>query len=103
MYLGKLCEVGPSDDLYHAPAHPYTAALIDAVPEPDPDVPASDNALQGDLPSPIAPPSGCRFRTRCPRATERCAQEEPVLRPVATGNGAADHVVACHHPLIDVT
>jgi peptide/nickel transport system ATP-binding protein len=100
MYLGKLCEVGPADALYSAPAHPYTAALIDAVPEPDPDVPVSDTALAGELPSPLAPPSGCRFRTRCPRAQERCAVEEPVLRPVvADGAAAGDHVVACHFPL----
>jgi peptide/nickel transport system ATP-binding protein len=102
MYLGKLCEVGPADALYARPAHPYTAALIDAVPEPDPDVPASPDALQGDLPSPIAPPSGCRFRTRCPRATDRCAAEEPVLRPVGGDGDASGHVVACHFPLVDV-
>jgi peptide/nickel transport system ATP-binding protein len=100
MYLGKLCEVGPADALYSAPAHPYTAALIDAVPEPDPDVPVSDTALAGELPSPLAPPSGCRFRTRCPRAQERCAVEEPTLRPVvADGAPAGDHVAACHFPL----
>ncbi len=100
MYLGKLCEVGPADALYSAPAHPYTAALIDAVPEPDPDVAVSDTALAGELPSPLAPPSGCRFRTRCPRAQERCAVEEPVLRPVVVdGAPADDHVVACHFPL----
>jgi peptide/nickel transport system ATP-binding protein len=100
MYLGKLCEVGPADALYKAPHHPYTAALIEAVPEPDPDVPVSDTALAGELPSPLAPPSGCRFRTRCPRAQERCAVEEPVLRPVvADGATADDHVVACHFPL----
>jgi peptide/nickel transport system ATP-binding protein len=99
MYLGKLCEVGPADALYAAPAHPYTAALLDAVPEPDPDVPLSDESLSGDLPSPLAPPSGCRFRTRCPRAEERCAVEEPQLRPVADAAGA-EHVVACHFPLV---
>jgi peptide/nickel transport system ATP-binding protein len=100
MYLGKLCEVGPADALYSAPAHPYTAALIDAVPEPDPDAAVSDTALAGELPSPLAPPSGCRFRTRCPRAQERCAVEEPGLAPVAAdGDAARDHVVACHFPL----
>jgi peptide/nickel transport system ATP-binding protein len=100
MYLGKLCEVGPADALYAAPAHPYTAALIESVPEPDPDVPVSDTSLAGELPSPLAPPSGCRFRTRCPRAQERCAVEEPVLRRVvADGAPADDHVVACHFPL----
>jgi peptide/nickel transport system ATP-binding protein len=100
MYLGKLCEVGPADALYARPAHPYTAALIEAVPEPDPDTPVADTALEGDLPSPLAPPSGCRFRTRCPRARARCAEEEPMLRQVvADGDGA--HVVACHYPLVD--
>jgi peptide/nickel transport system ATP-binding protein len=97
MYLGKLCEVGPAEDLYAEPAHPYTAALLDAVPEPDPEAPESTSALEGDLPSPLDPPSGCRFRTRCPRAEQRCAAEEPQLRTVA-----GDHVVACHFPLVPV-
>jgi peptide/nickel transport system ATP-binding protein len=94
MYLGKICEVGPADDLYSAPAHPYTAALLAAVPEPDPGAPNMSVPLQGDVPSPVDPPSGCRFRTRCPRAQERCAAEEPLMRK--TG---ADHFVACHFPL----
>ena len=100
MYLGKLCEVGPADALYARPAHPYTAALIEAVPEPDPDTPVADTSLEGDLPSPLAPPSGCRFRTRCPRAQARCAEEEPMLRQVAA-DGDGGHVVACHFPLVD--
>jgi peptide/nickel transport system ATP-binding protein len=106
MYLGKLCEVGPADAMYAQPAHPYTAALIEAVPEPEPDTPIPPTALEGDLPSPLAPPSGCRFRTRCPRAQERCAREEPVLRHVLpkanTDNGedGPGHVVACHFPLV---
>ena len=91
MYLGKLCELGPSNDVYARPAHPYTRALMAAVPVPDPDVPLGDEVLHGDLPSPVSPPSGCRFRTRCAIATERCAVEEPVLRDVAPG-----HEVACH-------
>jgi peptide/nickel transport system ATP-binding protein len=99
MYLGKLCEVGPADSLYARPAHPYTAALIEAVPEPDPDIPIPLTALAGDLPSPLSPPSGCRFRTRCPRAQARCTDEEPILRRV-TADGV-DHVVACHYPLVD--
>jgi peptide/nickel transport system ATP-binding protein len=99
MYLGKLCEVGPADSLYARPAHPYTAALIESVPEPDPDIPIPLTALAGDLPSPLAPPSGCRFRTRCPRAQARCTDEEPILRRV-TADGV-DHVVACHYPLVD--
>ncbi len=95
MYLGKLCETGPSEQLYDNPAHPYTAALIASIPEPDPDAAPPGEALGGDLPSPIDPPSGCRFRTRCPRAEERCAQEEPQVREVAE-----NHHVSCHFPLV---
>src|SRR5699024_3170606 len=91
MYLGKLCEVATPDGLYRNPAHPYTKALLDAVPEPDPDVLPAGESLGGELPSPIAPPSGCRFRTRCPRAQQRCAEEEPQMREAAAG-----HHVACH-------
>ena len=99
MYLGKLCEVAGPDDLYTRPAHPYTAALLSAIPVPDPSATMKTPAsLQGELPSPLAPPSGCRFRTRCPRAEDRCAQEEPQLRPVLAGS---DHFVACHFPLIE--
>ncbi|HEX8804589.1 MAG TPA: oligopeptide/dipeptide ABC transporter ATP-binding protein [Acidimicrobiales bacterium] len=95
MYLGKLCEVGPPDRLYERPAHPYTAALLASIPIPDPAVvPDGDDLLEGDLPSPVAPPSGCRFRTRCPRAQDRCAVEEPQMRAVAGGR-----YVACHFPL----
>ena len=95
MYLGKLCEVGPPDDLYDHPAHPYTAALLSAIPEPDPARPAGDApVLVGEIPSPTNPPSGCRFRTRCPRAQERCAEEEPILAEHAPGQ-----YVACHFPL----
>jgi peptide/nickel transport system ATP-binding protein len=92
MYLGKLCETGPAEQLYEAPAHPYTTMLLAAVPEPDPDVPLGDEVLDGDLPSPLSPPSGCRFRTRCPLATDRCAEEEPSLREVAPGQQVACHV-----------
>ncbi|HEX6420870.1 MAG TPA: oligopeptide/dipeptide ABC transporter ATP-binding protein [Acidimicrobiales bacterium] len=96
MYLGKLCELADPDRMYAAPAHPYTAALLSAIPVPDPSVPASASGLvPGDLPSPLAPPSGCRFRTRCPRAEERCAREEPRIREVADGQ-----FVACHFPLV---
>jgi peptide/nickel transport system ATP-binding protein len=98
MYLGKLCEVAGPDDLYAQPAHPYTAALLSSIPVPDPNVEArAGMTLSGELPSPIAPPSGCRFRTRCPRAEERCANEEPQMRKVADG-----HFVACHFPLVEV-
>src|SRR5947209_9729079 len=94
MYLGKLCEVAGPDELYTRPAHPYTAALLSAIPVPDPSATMKTPAsLQGELPSPLAPPSGCRFRTRCPRAEDRCAREEPQLRPMLSGE---DHYVACH-------
>ena len=91
MYLGKIVEVADSDEIYAHPLHPYTQALIKAIPEPNPDVSQSDDLLTGDVPSPIDPPSGCRFHTRCPFATERCSTEEPQLRDV--GNG---HLCACH-------
>jgi peptide/nickel transport system ATP-binding protein len=95
MYLGRLCEVGPSEQLFARPAHPYTALLIEAIPVPDPDVRPVESVPQGEPPSPIAPPSGCRFRTRCPRADQRCRDEMPELRAVAPNQYAA-----CHHPLI---
>ncbi|MDQ1438415.1 MAG: peptide/nickel transport system ATP-binding protein [Acidimicrobiaceae bacterium] len=96
MYLGKLCEVAPSDGLYDAPTHPYTAALLASIPVPNPEVRpgVGGGTLSNDLPSPIDPPSGCRFRTRCPRAGQRCAEEEPVLRHCGD-----DHWVACHFPV----
>jgi len=94
MYLGKLCEVAPPEALYLHPAHPYTAALLAAVPDPDPETQVPSVPLVGDLPSPTDPPSGCRFRTRCPLAAERCAEEEPQMREVAPG-----HFVACHFAL----
>jgi peptide/nickel transport system ATP-binding protein len=101
MYLGKVCEVATPDRLYREPAHPYTAALLAAIPVPDPSTrDQASTGLAGELPSPIDPPSGCRFRTRCPRASERCAAEEPLLRPVL-GSDGTEHVVACHHPLVD--
>ena len=96
MYLGKICEVGSPDDLYNTPAHPYTAALLRSIPVPDPTVPpVQSGLLTGDLPSPIDPPAGCRFRTRCPLAQERCAMEEPQIRAVGE-----EHFVACHFPLL---
>jgi peptide/nickel transport system ATP-binding protein len=95
MYLGKLCEVAAPDELYATPTHPYTAALLSAIPVPDPTVdPASRGGVGGEIPSPLAPPSGCRFRTRCPFATEECASTEPEMREIRPG-----HFVACHHPL----
>ena len=98
MYLGKLCEVAEPDKLFSNAAHPYTALLLESIPEPDPAV-AIDVALEstGEIPSSIDPPSGCRFRTRCPQASERCTNEEPQMREVSAG-----HYVACHHPLVAV-
>ena len=96
MYLGRLCEVAPPDDLYDRPTHPYTAALIASIPVPNPEIRPGmvGRALTAELPSPLDPPSGCRFRTRCPRAQERCTDEEPVMREIAP-----NHFVACHFPL----
>jgi peptide/nickel transport system ATP-binding protein len=92
MYLGKLCEIGSADAIYERPAHPYTRALLESVPSLDRPIEAPH--LQGEVPSAIRPPSGCRFRGRCPLATEVCAAEEPVMRPIGP-----DRFVACHHPL----
>ncbi|MEI6736435.1 MAG: oligopeptide/dipeptide ABC transporter ATP-binding protein [Actinomycetes bacterium] len=95
MYLGKLCEIGPSDTLYDRPAHPYTDFLLGAALEADPELVQDHATLSGEPPSPLNPPSGCRFRTRCPFATDKCAAEEPKLRDVGPG-----HQVACHYPLV---
>jgi peptide/nickel transport system ATP-binding protein len=96
MYLGKLVEIGSSASIYARPAHPYTAGLLEAIPEPDPVVEQAKpaEAIKGELPSALDPPSGCRFRTRCPLAQEQCATEEPPLRSFGD-----DHLAACHFPL----
>jgi oligopeptide/dipeptide ABC transporter ATP-binding protein len=97
MYLGKLCEIGPARDIYRQPLHPYTLALLTSIPDPAPRAGrhGTRSVISGELPSPLNPPSGCRFRTRCPRAQERCAAQAPELRPL----GSDGHLVACHFPL----
>ena len=98
MYLGKLCEVSGSDALYESPAHPYTELLLNSSPIPDPDVALSTDLVeQGDVPSPIDPPTGCRFHTRCAYVSDRCIDEEPQMQKISD-----DHYVACRHPLASV-
>ncbi len=97
MYLGRIVELASCDDLFDGPRHPYTKALLSAVPSLDPEA-GRDRiriVLRGEVPSPSNPPSGCRFRTRCPVATARCAQEDPMLRDL--GASSTPHEVACHH------
>ncbi|TXL77100.1 ATP-binding cassette domain-containing protein [Vineibacter terrae] len=96
MYLGKICEIAPTDALYATPRHPYTATLLASVPSLTPKRRSAQPQMpRGETPSPLDVPSGCRFRTRCPAATERCAREEPQIRPI---DGSPGHFVACHHP-----
>jgi oligopeptide transport system ATP-binding protein len=97
MYLGKIVEISPAEELYERPVHPYTEALLSAVPIPDPDLSAQRKqiVLEGDVPSPISPPSGCRFHPRCRYATDICKTEEPPL----VRHGSLGHLAACHHPL----
>ncbi|MDH2428993.1 ABC transporter ATP-binding protein [Sphaerisporangium sp. TRM90804] len=93
MYLGKVCELAPSTVLVDHPAHPYTRALLSAIPRSGLDLPPSDHLITGEPPSPVTPPTGCRFRTRCPKAAPRCESEEPAMRAIDD-----DHWVACHFP-----
>ncbi len=97
MYLGRLVEVGPAQEIYDRAAHPYTAGLLEAIPVPNPEIARGKErgvAVRGELPSPVNPPSGCRFRTRCPRAQDKCAEVVPPLRPFGDG-----HLAACHFPM----
>ena len=101
MYLGKVAETAPVEDLWAHPRHPYTDALLSAVPVPDPDKSGQRQQiiLAGDVPSPISPPSGCRFHPRCPKAAPHCVQEDPALEPRLGDDG--DHLAACHYPVAD--
>ncbi len=92
MYLGRLCEVGDLRDVYANPLHPYTRALLAAVPVPDPHQRRTEPMPEGEIPNPVNPPSGCRFHPRCPLATDICSEQDPVMRELAPG-----HRVACHH------
>jgi peptide/nickel transport system ATP-binding protein len=94
MYLGKIVEIAPREQIFASPKHPYTKALLSAVPVPDPTVRRTPIILKGDVPSPINPPSGCRFHTRCPFVFDRCRTEEPELRQRAEGQWAACHLDA---------
>jgi len=94
MYAGKLVELGRTEVLFTEPAHPYSSALLSAVPVADPDAKRERGILQGEVPSPLRPPSGCRFHPRCWKATERCSQAEPQFREIGP-----EHFVACHYPL----
>ena len=94
MYLGKICEIGSSDTIYSLPAHPYTRVLLASAPEPASTVDVSESAIGDDMPSPINPPTGCRFRTRCPSAQAICEDKEPEMQQVGE-----DHFVACHFPV----
>ncbi len=97
MFLGCICEIGPSEEVYTKPLHPYSRFLLDSVPQPDPEQRKEDrDLLQGEIPSPLEPPSGCRFRTRCPYAKEICAQQRPEMKDY--GNG---HACACFFPLLE--
>ncbi len=95
MYLGKFCELADSERIYQAPAHPYTAGLMATIPEIGDKAIDNVQALAGEIPSPLNPPSGCRFRTRCPCAQEKCVADEPAFRDIEPG-----HQVACHFPLL---
>lgn len=91
MYSGKIVEIGYSDEVWENPLHPYTTALLSAVPNPNPDIKKEEKPIAGEVPSPISPPSGCRFHPRCPHVTEACRMEEPKMTEVTSG-----HYVACH-------
>ncbi len=94
MYAGKIVEIGRSDEVWERPLHPYTGALLDSVPDPDPDVRKERKPIAGEVPSPVNPPSGCRFHPRCPFATDLCRTQEPPIAEIIQ-----NHYAACHYPL----
>jgi peptide/nickel transport system ATP-binding protein len=98
MYLGKLCEVASADDLYRQPLHPYTNVLLASIPVPDPFAEERPIEIIGEPPSPVAPPNGCRFNTRCPNVQDQCLVDEPMMREMAPG-----HFIACHFPMTDTS
>jgi len=97
MYLGRVVELAPADEIYTQPKHPYTRALISAIPQPEPRRKSERIVMTGDVPSPIDPPSGCPFHPRCPHATDRCKTETPALRPAP--ESTSGHTVSCHYDL----
>jgi oligopeptide/dipeptide ABC transporter ATP-binding protein len=99
MYLGRIVEMGEIDDVYDHPLHPYTIALLSAIPVPDPDREATRQRiiLEGDVPSPANPPSGCRFHPRCSFATDVCREDDPEFRIIKTSDNGEPHWIACHH------
>jgi peptide/nickel transport system ATP-binding protein len=102
MYLGEIVETATADELYNQPKHPYTKALIDAIPVPDPSRKHKGTILSGEVPSPINPPAGCRFHTRCPKVQEKCKQQKPKLIPIQDisdnlNRDNSEHLVACHY------
>ena len=99
MYLGRIVELAGADDIYARPRHPYTRALLAAIPVPDPRRRRPPAPLAGDVPSPIHPPPGCPFHPRCPHATEKCRTDVPFLRNVAVAGSSTSHTIACHYDL----
>ena len=96
MYLGKIVEIADAQAIYQSPYHPYTRALLSAIPMPEPGAVKKRIILKGEVPSPSAPPTGCRFHTRCPHVESICSKEEPILKPVDTSGNNKNHLTACH-------